>query len=395
MSLTGDLEHLPIVDVIQLMNSTRKSGILNVSGRKGESQLVFKDGFIVSASHLNNSVRIGEVLVGRGAITEEALKQALEEQTKAGGGRAPLIVTLLEMGLVEEDQAYKGLQELIEMTIIEILTWKKGGFVLEANLKQAPDDYQYYPNDIKREINIDTQSVLMDALRIFDEKMRDGELSIEDENEEESEITADDLGLSDLDHLERKIPGVYAGLDDSSASHAGQGGAGPDNLVRRLNDVIAGLADLGSAPEIALAQLRFAAEVFPRVLTLIVGRGELIAEKSIGIKSSDPAAVSSPLGLRIPLSEPSLLSRTVKSGDFYAGTCDDFVVEHLYTRLGAPSSGQMVLLPVKSAGRAVFLTYADFGDEPEGDIPEDLLEMLIDQTGLALEKVLKRRESVR
>ena len=58
MSFNGDLAHLPIVDVIQLMNATRKSGILGVKGRKGQSQLVFKDGYIVSANHLNNSVRI-------------------------------------------------------------------------------------------------------------------------------------------------------------------------------------------------------------------------------------------------------------------------------------------------------------------------------------------------
>ena len=41
MSFTGDLEHLPIVDVIQLLHATRKSGILRIGCRKGESQLVF------------------------------------------------------------------------------------------------------------------------------------------------------------------------------------------------------------------------------------------------------------------------------------------------------------------------------------------------------------------
>ena len=46
MSFTGDLEHLSIVDVIQLLHATRKSGTLVVQGRKGESQLVFKDGYI-------------------------------------------------------------------------------------------------------------------------------------------------------------------------------------------------------------------------------------------------------------------------------------------------------------------------------------------------------------
>ncbi len=47
MSFTGELEHLPIVDILQLLHATRKSGILRLAGRKGESQLVLKDGYIV------------------------------------------------------------------------------------------------------------------------------------------------------------------------------------------------------------------------------------------------------------------------------------------------------------------------------------------------------------
>lgn len=394
MSLTGDLEHLPIVDVIQLMNSTRKSGILNINGRKGESQLVFKDGFIVSASHLNNSVRIGEVLLKRGAITEEALEKALEEQSKAGEDRAPLVVTLLDMEIVEEHEAYKGLHELIEMTIIEILTWKRGAFVLEANLAKTPDNYQYYPKNMRREINVDTQSVLMDALRIFDEKVRDGELDFEDDREEETEITADDLGLSDLEQLERKIPGVYAGLEEKTSSiDAGRNPSAQGNLVRHLNEVIAELDGLDSAPEIALAQLRFAAKVFSRVLTLVVRKGELVAEKSLGIETLNPGEVAPPLGLHIPLDESSLLSRAVKGGNSYYGPFDDFINRHLYTHIGVPAAGRMVLLPVKCAGRTVFLTYADFGAGQEYEVPEELLKMLSDQTGEALERMLKRRKS--
>ena len=41
MSFDGDLEHLPIVDVIQLLHSTGKSGTLTLKSPKGESQLVF------------------------------------------------------------------------------------------------------------------------------------------------------------------------------------------------------------------------------------------------------------------------------------------------------------------------------------------------------------------
>ncbi|RQW77398.1 MAG: DUF4388 domain-containing protein [Geobacter sp.] len=223
MSFTGDLEHLPIVDIIQLLHATRKSGILRVRCRKGESELVFKDGYMVSANHLNNSVRIGKILSDLNLITPEILDQALQEQLGAGPCRKPLIITLLEKGHVKEEDAYKGLEQLIEMTIVEILTWKKGTFILDVLPEGIADEYRYYPDKMGREVNINTQSVLMDALRIYDEKIRDGELPDEDFDDysasgdpggqEESAISADDLGLADFDLLERKIPAVFKSLD--------------------------------------------------------------------------------------------------------------------------------------------------------------------------------------
>lgn len=207
MSLTGKLEHLPIVDVIQLLHATRKSGILRFESRKGESQLVFKDGYIVSANHLNSSVRIGKILIDLNIISSETLSLALQAQLRAGKDRKPLIVTLIEMGAVKEQDAYKGLERLIELTVVEILTWKKGTFTLDVRPSTTSDDYRYYPERISREISVDTQGVLMDSLRIFDEKIRDGELTDEDFVEEEDPITlsevAGDAGPGDLDRQER------------------------------------------------------------------------------------------------------------------------------------------------------------------------------------------------
>jgi hypothetical protein len=220
MSFTGDLEHLPIVDVIQLLHSTRKSGVLRVKSRKGESQLVFKDGYIVSASHLNNTVRIGTLLVSLNIISETDLDEVLKDQQASGNDRKPLIITLLEKGLVNEKDAYKALEQLIEMTIVEILTWKKGNFTLEMLTTSITDEYKYYPDKMKQEVNIDTQSVLMDSLRIFDEKVRDGQL-VEEEDlpedaplrvEEEPSLSADDLGLGDFESLGEKVPKVFKGV---------------------------------------------------------------------------------------------------------------------------------------------------------------------------------------
>jgi len=224
MSFTGDLEHLPIVDVVQLIYTTRKSGTLSIKSQKGESQLVFSDGYFVSANHLNNSVRIGQILIENSFLSQELLDQALLEQQRAGSDRKPLIATLLEQGAINRDDAYKGLETLIEMTIVEVLTWKNGTFSLDVDKSDMSDEYRYFPETLQQEMLMNAQGILMDALRIYDEKMRDGTLeeiffsSGEKKTPEISVsegITADLLGLDDLESIKKKIPDVFSGLKDN------------------------------------------------------------------------------------------------------------------------------------------------------------------------------------
>jgi len=253
MSFTGDLEHLPIVDVIQLIYSTRKSGTLSIRSQKGESQLVFSDGYFVSANHLNNSVRIGQILLENQLISNESLHQALFEQKNAGDGRKPLVATLIELGAINREDAYKGLESLIEMTIVEVLTWTSGTFSLDVNSNYVSDEYRYFPETLQQEILMNAQGILMDALRIYDEKMRDGTLediffsSGEDDEQgtpssEDGKlsVTAGLLGLDALDTLTKKIPDVFIGLKDNDFSEehrrviAAELGALPKNAQEQL-----------------------------------------------------------------------------------------------------------------------------------------------------------------
>lgn len=228
MSFTGDLEHLPIVDVIQLLHSTRKSGTLCVRGGRGESQLVFKDGYIVSANHPNNSIRIGRLLAESGAITPAQLDQALAVQQKSPGQRKPLIALLIESGALVQEAAYQGLTALIEVTIVEMLRNVRGTFALDVERFEASDEFRYFPEHLQQELSLNTQMVLMDALRLFDERNRDGldEQPFFDEEvmgaeqpgaEEEQgvELSADDLGLGDLDQLGKNIPEVFVPIEES------------------------------------------------------------------------------------------------------------------------------------------------------------------------------------
>src|SRR6185369_433647 len=152
MSFDGDLEHLPIVDVIQLLHATGKSGTLSLKSLKGESQLVFHSGYIVSANHVNNSVRIGQVLLDMGVISYEELESALHEQQRAGAARKPIVQTMIEAGKLRTEDAYQGLEVLIEMTIVEVLTWTRGTFSLDVDKLFVSDEYRYFPEQLKKEI---------------------------------------------------------------------------------------------------------------------------------------------------------------------------------------------------------------------------------------------------
>ena len=234
MPLTGELEHLPIVDVIQLIHSTRKSGTLNVYSRKGEGQLVFNDGFIVSATHSSEKLKIGSILLQGHSISQEDLDKALNIQKQAGSDRKPLIATLLENCGLSKDAAFKGLETLIEMTVVEMIGWTRGIFTLDVDKVNTSDSYRYLPKQLQ-DLTMNTQMVLLDALRIFDEKVHAGEIQISDEplienpleqledigeleQEEESDteeilVSEDLLGLADLDKIERKKPYIFKGLE--------------------------------------------------------------------------------------------------------------------------------------------------------------------------------------
>jgi hypothetical protein len=173
MAFTGDLEHLHIVDIIQLLHTTRKSGTFIVEGSRGESRIIFSDGYIVGASHLNNSVRIGTVLVKMNAITAEDLKKALEVQESSGKDRKPLIATLIDLGTLGQEESSRGLSKLIEITIVELMGWSGGTFTFDTDAIAVTRECSYPIGKMEQATSLDAQMVLMEALRIFDEREYD------------------------------------------------------------------------------------------------------------------------------------------------------------------------------------------------------------------------------
>lgn len=404
MAFSGDLEHLSIVDVIQLLHSTRKTGTLKVQGRKGEISVAFNDGYMVGASHYEKGTRIGTILTEAGVISNETLQKALAIQTKSGDARKPLIATLLENSLVDNNAAYRALEALIELSIVEILTWKKGSFALHVNEILICDEFRYFPENLSENITLPTEHVLMDALRLFDEKMRDGLLQMEEDLVEPAPVTepspvkeelftlsADDLGLGELDTVKRKLPAFHEALKDNDLSTEML--PPPSSFNQILKDTTINLQKAATLPETALILLETVAALFPRALTLVVWNNELVAERGIGITTSHEAGPGPVMGFKIPLSSGTLFRFILDKGYlFYGKSSDEALHQHLYPVIDAPVEPTILLLPLKLGKRVVSLIYADFGNQQAADIPTAQLEGCAEHAGMVIESALLRKQ---
>lgn len=399
MAFSGDLEHLSIVDVIQLLHTTRKTGTLKVQGRKGEISVAFNDGYIVGASHYSKGALIGTILLEAGVINADTLTKALSIQEHAGEDRKPLVATLLENGLADKDAAYRGLETLIELSIVEILTWKKGNFALHVDEILVCDEFRYFPENLNQEFTLPTEHILMDALRIFDEKMRDGLIKMEDEQNEANNtptevsesttvLSADDLGLGDLDAVKRKLPAFHEALKDQPTS-----GLLQSKFNAVMKDASARLRQVTTLPETSRILLETVAALFPRALTLVAWDTELVAERGVGVGTPREEGPGPVMGFKIPLDCGSLFRFILDKGLlFYGKSEDEALKDYLYPAIGAPADPTLLLLPLKIGKKVIALIYADFGEQAAAEINTAQLEGCAEHAGMAIESALQHKQ---
>lgn len=220
MSFSGNLEHLSIVDVMQLLETTKKSGTLFVKNNGIEYRFSFANGFIVSTTHPDNLSSLAQLLSFRKVM-------GFEDAKKIAGicknSKKTFTSFLLENGILDTKSIKDILTNFVEITVVNILTWEKGSFHLSVDEIEISDEFKSFSAITKNDLYISTQNTLMEALRIFDELRRDNLLSQvifqheEEKHENKPEditITEDILGLDIIDKLERKIPDVFTGIKE-------------------------------------------------------------------------------------------------------------------------------------------------------------------------------------
>lgn len=165
MAIEGPLRELGIHDVFQLLDLSRKTGVLRVVSelRDNEGVVAFHAGRIAYASIRSNPYPFGEMLLKASKITEGELAAARDLQTE-NGDRRRIGEILIEMGAITTRDVEQYVRRQAEAVVFELTSWREGHFRFE---EASPTDFPDNPS-----VAVSTESVLMEAARRIDEWSR-------------------------------------------------------------------------------------------------------------------------------------------------------------------------------------------------------------------------------
>src|SRR5438128_2377975 len=131
MAIEGPLRELGIHDVFQLLDLSRKTGVLRVTSdlRHNAGTIYFEDGTIIFAEIRSNPHPLGALLLRTGKITEADLERARDMQQRQGDSRR-LGEILVSLGALTRRELQRQVRFQIEEVVFEVMSWRAGNVVL-------------------------------------------------------------------------------------------------------------------------------------------------------------------------------------------------------------------------------------------------------------------------
>lgn len=171
MGISGSLKDVSVADVMQFIHLGRRTGTLLLSRNTERAMIGFHGGRLVSAQ-APRTPKLGDLLVSSGMIDRGILDGAIRSQNEELERRS-LGQILLSSGSIDAEGLRSVIAQQIEQAVSEVMVWETGTFEFAIDDLRPIDDIALYPSDVLPDADINTQMVLLEAARIFDERNRD------------------------------------------------------------------------------------------------------------------------------------------------------------------------------------------------------------------------------
>ena len=180
MSLNGNLEDLPLLDILQIVSFSKKTGYLSIKTAEGSGAIVFREGLVVASFAWDS---------------------------------APLDPHFKQLGTAEREPL---IRTRIEIALSTLIRLREGRF--SFSLSEGPPP-TVAGRDISRETlqaGINPQELLLDLARGMDEDRRDSQAAVEASFEAaEAHVRDDPFRRTEGDPQTQPVPVVERGPDDT------------------------------------------------------------------------------------------------------------------------------------------------------------------------------------
>ncbi len=388
MALVGRLEDLQLTELFHVLSLFKKSGRLTLSHGDENGVFLFNKGKIFHASNGSTRPFLGARLVESGLITQETLDQALAVQKHDTEWRK-LGTVLVEMGALTREMLEGVIRQELQDITEHFLHWDSGffGFKPVAPEGEAPSADGSGDTDLAD--GIDTDHFVLEMLTRVDEVGGSAAVRPVPRSRDLRDGSSGKKFREMLDYMVDPGSGVYK-VDPADAVTQW-----PDDLaeLRTLMTEIQ-LRPASFTGEIALLILRYA--------TMVVNRGALFGVSSAGVSGIGQFGIggagesASMVDRRVrqivvPAQEPSLFFEVIERMSTYHGPLKPCPWNnYLVDQLGGAVPPEVVAIPIVVEGMIAAIFYGDNlpGDHPITSIHG--LELLMIESGLAMEKNLLR-----
>jgi hypothetical protein len=160
---------MPFADLLQWISDARRSGTLQVGLEFEERYLRFVDGSIAAYGSDDPMARdLGRLCLLRGLCDEAAILGAVEQQRQS---HMPLGDVLVSSGAVTHEALDEAVRTHVEETVLGLFLWPEGRFTYRDEV--APEDVaQFMPPEYELGEPIPTRAILMEGMRRLDEWTR-------------------------------------------------------------------------------------------------------------------------------------------------------------------------------------------------------------------------------
>ncbi len=149
--LTGQIQKIPLPDILQDLRSRKATGTLTLHREDIAKSIHVRDGQIIFAMSNDARDRLGECLVKAGKITQANLDYALTLYRKHMGLKK-MGAILVESGLVPPKELFNGLKIQVKDIIFSLFLWREGEYHFKEGLPSDVIQLQININELISEI---------------------------------------------------------------------------------------------------------------------------------------------------------------------------------------------------------------------------------------------------